>query len=125
HYLDGNTGGIHPDTNLEHVVSTIDSALLFAGILTASSYFGGEIQTIGDRLFTDANWTFFLGGPEGKSHERGFISLGWKPKDKKNPADDCSILPDYWMDSGCEHRLTTFLAVCAPKPEHRVDAALY
>jgi hypothetical protein len=29
------------------------------------------------------------------------------------------------MDSGCEHRLTTFLAVCAPKPEHRVDAALY
>lgn len=125
HYLDGTTGGIHPDTNLEHVVSTIDSALLFAGILTASSYFGGEVQVIGDRLFTDANWQFFLGGSEGKPHERGFISLGWKPKDKKNPAGDGARLPYYWMDSGCEHRLTTFLAVCAPKPEHRADATLY
>ncbi|MBX3389496.1 MAG: hypothetical protein KF691_08585 [Phycisphaeraceae bacterium] len=125
HFIDGETGGIHGGANLEHTVSTIDSALLFAGILTASSYFGGEVATLGDKLFEEADWTFFQGGDEAKPHERGFISLGWKPKDSSHPQGDGARLPYYWMDSGCEHRLTTFLAVCAPDESHRVDPSLY
>lgn len=125
HFLDGETGGIHGGANLEHTISTIDSALLFAGILTASSYFGGEVATLGDKLFEDADWKFFQGGDEAKPHERGFISLGWKPNDPNNPQGDGKRLPYYWMDSGCEHRLTTFLAVCAPDEAHRVDPSLY
>ncbi|MBX3381634.1 MAG: hypothetical protein KF805_16180 [Phycisphaeraceae bacterium] len=125
HYLDGATGGIHAGKNLEHVVSTIDSALLFAGMLTASSYFKGEVAVLADRFFTDANWRAFQGGDEAKPYERGFISLGWKPKDKGKPAGEGARLPYYWVDSGCEHRLTTFLAVCAPQEDHRIDPAIY
>lgn len=125
HYLDGATGGIHQGKNLEQIISTIDSALLFAGMLTASSYFKGEVATIADQLFADADWRMFQGGDEAKPHERGFISLGWKPKDPKNPAGDGARLPYYWADSGCEHRLTTFLAVCAPEESHRIDPAVY
>ncbi len=125
HYLDGKTGGIHEGKNLEHIISTIDSALLFAGMLTASSYFGGEVATLADGFFQDADWKFFQGGDEAKPHERGFISLGWKPKDKNKPAGEGSRLPYYWVDSGCEHRLTTFLAVCAPRDEFRIDPGVY
>ncbi|MBS0191674.1 MAG: glucoamylase family protein [Phycisphaerales bacterium] len=125
HYLDGPTAGIHKGKSLEHTVSTIDSALLFAGMLTASSYFGGEVATIADKLFADADWKFFQGGPEAKAHERGFISLGWKPDDPSNTTGNGKILPYYWVDSGCEHRLTTLLAVCAPIEEHRIDPAVY
>lgn len=125
HYLDGATGGIHTGKSLEHVVSTIDSALLFAGMLTASSYFKGEVATRADKFFTDANWREFQGGEEAKPHEKGFISLGWKPRDRNNAAGDGARLPYYWVDSGCEHRLTTFLAVCAPDESHRIDPAIY
>lgn len=125
HYLDGKTGGMHPAKNLEHVVSTIDSALLFAGMLTVSSYFNGEVAMLADGMFAEADWKFFQGGDEAKPYERGFISLGWKPKDKANPAGEGARLPYYWADSGCEHRLTTFLAVCAPNETHRIDPAVY
>jgi len=125
HYLDGATGGMHTGKNLEHVVSTIDSALLFAGMLTASSYFKGEVATLADGMFAEADWKYFQGGDEAKPYERGFISLGWKPKDKNKPAGEGARLPYYWADSGCEHRLTTFLAVCAPDEKYRIDPSLY
>jgi hypothetical protein len=41
HFIDGSTAG-QTQNAYEHAVSTIDSALLFAGIITASSYFGGR-----------------------------------------------------------------------------------
>lgn len=125
HFIDGRSAGIHPDPGLEHVVSTIDSALLFAGMLTASSYFGGEVATRADAFFEEADWRFFVGGDEAKPHERGFVSLGWKPTDKNNPSGGGEILPFYWVDSGCEHRLTTFLGVCAPRESHRLAPETY
>lgn len=124
HYLDPNTAG-QPAEAYEHVVSTIDSALLFAGILTASQYFGGEVRSIGDALFADANWQFFVDNHAEKPWENGFISLGWKPDKFSDPTGKGSILPYYWVDCGDEHRLVTFLAVAATKDDHRVDPAIY
>lgn len=124
HFIDGDTGGLH-DGDLEHVVSTIDSALLFCGILTAGSYFGGEVRRVGDEIVAAADWTFFRGGDEGKPHERGFITLGWKPADPKAPQGAGGRLPYYWIDTGCEHRLVTFLAVAAPLEKHAVEPSLY
>lgn len=124
HFIDGDSGE-HPDTKIEDVVSTVDSALLFAGVLTVSQYFGGEVQRAADQLFADADWTAFtLPGTE-KLHEKGFLSLGWKPNDPRQPTGEGAILPFGWIDSGDEHRLTTFLAVCAPDASHRLDPAMY
>lgn len=124
HYLDGQTAG-PSRAGYEHIVSTIDSALLFAGILTAAAHFGGDVKEVGDRLFAEANWRFFTADERSEPFARGTVSLGWKPLDPDRPGGDGDQLPFHWVDSGDEHRLVTFLAACAPRPEHRVDAAVY
>lgn len=124
HYLDGRTASATVD-GYEHVVSTVDSALLFAGMITASSYFGGEVARLAGSMVEAADWSSFVSGPETRPGERGFISLGWKPDDRNDTTGSGSLLPFYWADSGDEHRLVTFLAVAAPNPEHRVSAEMY
>ncbi len=107
----------------ELVVSTIDSAILMAGAITAGQYFGGEVAALGDRLVADADWAFFADHdhPEGE----GFLTLGWKPVSDDDPTGKGEILPYFWLDSGDEHRLATFMAVCSPDPDHRLDPAVY
>lgn len=137
HFIDADTAG-QPSGGYEHAVSTVDSALLFAGLLTASSYFGGDVQRRADALFAAADWRFFIAGDErdgGKGtpiakspphdFERGFIALSWRPDSLKSPSGDGKLSPYYWLDSGDEHRLVTFLAVCAPVESRRADASLY
>ncbi|MBY0307871.1 MAG: hypothetical protein K2Q09_03935, partial [Phycisphaerales bacterium] len=126
HFVDGATGEL-PRGPYEDVVSTIDSALLMCGCIVASSYFGGEIARVADRLVAAADWAAFLNAsPDAKPHERGFVSLGWKPKDLKNdPVGEGAFLPYYWLDAGCEHRIVSFLAVAAPDEAKRAPAELY
>jgi len=124
HYLDGKTGAATVE-GYEHLVSTIDSALLFAGMLTASSYFGGEVATIADRMIEEANWAFFVSGKDARPEERGFVSLAWKPNDPNQTTGDGKLVQFYWVDSGDEHRLVTFLGVCSPNAEHRVKPETY
>lgn len=109
----------------ELVVSTVDSALLFSGMLVAGQYFGGDIQSSADRLFAQADWTFFLDSPGGDTSSGSFLSLGWEPNDDEHPTGDGELLPYFWLDSGDEHRLTTLLGVCAPNPEFRVPTNVY
>lgn len=121
HFLDGDTAGPRADLP-EQVVSTIDTALLFAGALTAGSYFGGEVDALATRMVEAGNWRAFVAGDEAKPHERGFVSLGWSAGTKKRPA---GYLPYYWVDSGDEHRLVTFMGVLAPRADFRLDPAVY
>ncbi|HHN78498.1 MAG TPA: hypothetical protein ENK11_07490, partial [Phycisphaerales bacterium] len=107
----------------ELVVSTVDSAILLAGAITAGQYFGGEVAALGDQLVADADWAFFADHdhPDGE----GFLTLGWKPVSDDDPTGKGEILPYFWLDSGDEHRLATFMAVCSPDPDHRLDPAVY
>lgn len=124
HFVESTNAG--PTTHgYEATASTIDSALLFAGMLTASSYFGGEVAAIADRLFADADWTFYVSGDEARPYERGYISLGWKPKDKSDPTGDGTLMPFYWADAGDEQLLVNFLAEAAPVGAHRPDPTIY
>src|SRR5262245_29179606 len=131
HYLDDQSAGISSD-GYERAVSTIDSALFFAGAITASSYFGGEVRAMADRLLAEADWRFFVGGGgtpikrgPPKDYENGFVSLAWEPVSQAEPSGDGFLSPYYWVDAGDEHRLVTFLAVCAPDSAKRVDPRLY
>ncbi len=124
HYLDPRTA--EPSRQgYEVTVSTIDSALLLAGVITASSYFGGPVQELGDRLVSDADWSFFILRQGDKPFELGFVSLGFKPDDPAKPAGPGGLLPYVWADAGDEHRLVTLLGVCAPVAAHRLDPDLY
>lgn len=123
HFIDGTTAAPAVD-GPEQVVSTADSGLLMAGVLTASAYFGGRVQELGDAMFSAANWRAFMTNEGAKPHERGFISLGWRHKTGQ-PWTEGHLLPYFWIDNGCEHRLVTFLGVAAPNPAHRVDPETY
>ena len=56
HYYEVDTGEV---TRLSEI-STIDTALLMAGILTAGSYFGGEILEIAKFMLNRINFQYFL-----------------------------------------------------------------
>ncbi|MBZ0173196.1 MAG: hypothetical protein K8E66_12500, partial [Phycisphaerales bacterium] len=109
----------------ELVVSTIDSALLFAGAITAGQYFGGEVGLLSAKMIAGADWTFFTEPQADNPDTRGFLSLGWKPASDDDPTGDGALLPYFWLDSGDEHRLATLMAVCAPEPGHRLESGVY
>src|SRR5262249_42488846 len=97
HFLNGDDAG-QPHEAYEHVVSTIDSALLFAGMLTAGEYFGGSIRERAEALFDAADWSFFVSRPgraftgKVRDYEMGFISLAWKPNDQAQPTGDGKLV---------------------------------
>jgi len=73
-------------------LSTIDSALLFAGVLTVASYFDrdtaaeAEIRSLADALYQRADWNWACdGGPtltHGWRPENGFIPHRWQGYDE-------------------------------------------
>src|SRR5262249_54185029 len=77
HFLDMNTGFRMPGWDPE--LSSIDSALLMAGILDAGAYFNDPddtmevaIATTADSLYNRMDWTFFR-------NNTTRIYMGWKP----------------------------------------------
>lgn len=84
HFLERSTGLRAWKSEL----STIDTALLMAGVLFCQSYFDGageqeqEIRATADSLFLRIDWQWMMAGARG-------INLGWKPE---NGFD-----PNYWM----------------------------
>ncbi len=75
HFLDMQTGKRASKSEL----STIDTAILLAGVLTARNYFSGEsksetkIRTIADELYARVDWQWALNGSDSIAH-------GWKPE---------------------------------------------
>jgi hypothetical protein len=73
-------------------LSTIDSAFLFAGMLTCGAYFDAdteeeaEVRRIADELYRRADWKWALNGGAAVSHgwrpETGFISYTWTGYDE-------------------------------------------
>lgn len=86
HFLDLGDGTRHGTTEL----SSVDTSLLFAGVLFAQSYYDRDdpveraIREAADALYRRADWTFFLRGPNDPSAanlppSKG-IAMGWKPE---------------------------------------------
>jgi hypothetical protein len=85
HFLDMNTGLRYATYNSE--LSSIDTALLLAGVLYAKQYFDGtnaaeaEIRTMADTLFNRVDWNWM-------ARDTNALSMGWKP--------DSGFLPGQW-----------------------------
>lgn len=56
HFLDINSG----KRTWKSEISTIDSALLVAGVLTVGEYFGGEIKELAKKIYDRMNWKLFV-----------------------------------------------------------------
>lgn len=88
HFLDMETGRRVWDCEL----STVDSAFLFAGMLTAATYFDQdtaeehEIRTLADALYRRADWRWAQDGGATVTHgwrpESGFIPYRWEGYDE-------------------------------------------
>jgi hypothetical protein len=109
------------------VVSTIDTALLFAGAVVAASYFQGEVDATVTRWLDDADWAAFrlMSPPASEPYLKGFISLGWRPVDAANPVGEGRLLPHAWIDAGDEQRLIYFIAQMGQIDERRVAPEYY
>jgi len=88
HFLDMHTGRRVWQCEL----STIDSAFLFAGMLTCAAYFDGdteeeaEVRRLADELYRRADWQWALNGGAALSHgwrpETGFLPYRWTGYDE-------------------------------------------
>ncbi len=100
HFLDIRSGARAWKSEL----SSIDSALLFAGVLTVGAYFDldtpdeREVRERAQTLFARANWNWMCDGGD-------TVSLGWKPKR--------GFLPYHWSGYN-EGLLISILGLGAP-----------
>jgi hypothetical protein len=88
HFLDMQTGARAWQSEL----STVDSALLLGGVLTAAAYFDGdtpverEIRDLADRLYARADWRWAQNGGATVTHgwtpEAGFLPYRWEGYDE-------------------------------------------
>lgn len=88
HFLDMHTGRRAWHSEL----STVDSAILLAGVLTAGAYFGadtaeeGQVRAIADALYQRADWPWAQNGGATVTHgwtpESGFLRWRWQGYDE-------------------------------------------
>jgi hypothetical protein len=88
-------------------VSSIDTAILMMGILTAGEYFGGDIQTKADQLYRDVNWSWFV------DESRDMFHMAYRPE---------KGFEGHW-DFYAEQLMLYVLA--AGSPTHPTDDSLY
>lgn len=74
HFLDMKTG--RRAWNCE--LSSIDTALLIAGALTAGQYFKGDVKRLADKLYARIDFTWFR-TRNGQDPNALLICMGWKP----------------------------------------------
>lgn len=124
HFLDGPTARpAHGE--FEFAVSTVDSAILFAGAIVAAEAFGGRTAQLTDSLLAQADWTFFQAAADEPAPIAGALSLAWVPADQADPTGDGRLLEYHWLDAADEQRLVVLLAIGAPDPSHRLDERAY
>ena len=109
HFLDMETGRRAWECEL----STIDTALLMAGVLTAAAYFHAdtpdeaEVRRLANALYERVEWDWMVG-------EQGTICHGWKP--------ETGTLPRHW--AGYDEALVLYLLALG-SPMHGIPQASY
>jgi len=64
-------------------VSTVDNAILFAGVITAGEYFGSEVKEKANTILGNTDWNYFLKSPSNNFTTNNGINYqfthGWYP----------------------------------------------
>lgn len=113
HFIDMDGG---PTTKgYEGIASTIDTALLMCGVITAGEYFGGEVQQLADEIFARVNWAAFV------NPDNGLVYAAWKPKVAGAMDGPGRFLRQTWNWYTDEVLLIALLGQSAPNPEYRLS----
>ncbi len=109
HFLDMATGARYRDVEL----STVDTALLLAGVLFCREFYDGAdsteaaIRALADSLYRRTDWQWAQRTPP-------LVNMGWKPEDGWQPLD--------WM--GYNEAMLVYLLALA-SPTHPVDSTAW
>lgn len=71
HFVDMETG----KRAWQSEVSSIDTAILLMGVLTAGEYFGGEIQNKAEQIYDGVNWPWFV------DESRAMFYMAYRPEE--------------------------------------------
>lgn len=93
-------------------ISSIDTAILLMGALTAGEYFKGEVKNLADELYSNVNWNAILNVKGGKT----YLSMGYSLEKR--------TLLGNW-DWYAEQLMMYVLGSGSPKEEHRIDKKAY
>ncbi len=88
-------------------VSTIDTAILLMGVLTAGQYFGGEVQTKAQEIYAGVDWPWFV------DPSRNMFYMAYRPE---------KGFGGHW-DFYAEQLMLYILA--AGSPTHPIDPSVY
>ncbi|HLY62527.1 MAG TPA: glucoamylase family protein [Terriglobia bacterium] len=97
HFMDAGSG----KRKWKSELSSIDTALLLAGVLTAQQYFSSdhEITTLADTIYGRVDFSWMLNG------DRYLLAMGWFPEK--------GFIPAHW-DHYCELMILYLLAIASP-----------
>ena len=110
HFVNRSTGARF-DSNSE--ISTIDTAILVSGAISAGEYFLDEVKTKANTLWSNVDYTKFVTKKNGKS----YISMGIKDLDKLT-------LLSPW-DYYAEQLMIYILGAGNPNENHRISSLYY
>ncbi len=94
-------------------ISTVDTAILVCGALTAGEYFGGDIKKKAEIIYENVEWGKFLNMEMGPWY--GTFSMGWSP--------ERGFLESYWDYYTDEVIMVALLAIGSPT--HPVDPGVF
>ena len=111
HFLNTKTGLRHDQSEL----STIDTALLIAGVISSQTYFDRDSQTeakireYADTLYRRIDWTWAY-----DAQHKPLLSMGWRP--------ESGFLEYYW--TGYNEAMILYILAMG-SPTHPIDAAAW
>lgn len=85
-------------------ISTVDTAILVSGALTAGEYFGGEVKQKAEEIYKRVDWQKFISQEKGPWFNN--FSMGWSP--------ERGFLESYWDFYTDEAILVSLLAIGSP-----------
>lgn len=109
HFINNKTGARHGKCE----ISSVDTAILLCGALTAGEYFGGAVKEKAQTLYSNVNWKSFIKTRGSKS----YISMAYNP-------DTDTVSSGCW-DWYAEQLMIYVLGAGSPNAEHRLDDKTY
>ena len=99
------------EASMSSEVSTVDTALLLAGVISAGKYFGGDIQTKANTIFNAVNWGYFLDPIDEQFYH------GWSP--------DYGLIQQTWDRPSDETLIVSLLAIASDPTDQDFLKAYY
>ena len=109
HFIDMNNG--RRRDNCE--ISTVDTAILLCGALSAGEYFGGEVETLANEVYSAVNWNSMLKTRGSKT----YVSMAYNVEQQKVRG----VIWDWYA----EQLMLYVLGAGSPVEDYRLDDKTY